>query len=84
MVEDEIRKWERPGKKLEPWPKAGSTGDASWKPSAPEGVKGNKSVSHYSVTAGLWSGGTAQVSHSLMLNAHQLFILTEKNTLYRY
>jgi hypothetical protein len=27
-----------PGKKLEPWPKAGSAGDASWKPCAPEEV----------------------------------------------
>jgi hypothetical protein len=38
-----LEKWERPGKKLEPWPKTGSTGDASWKPYAPKGVKGNKS-----------------------------------------
>jgi hypothetical protein len=29
-------------KKLEPRPKTGSTGDASWKAYAPEGVKGNK------------------------------------------
>jgi hypothetical protein len=34
-------KWERPGKKLEPCPRTGSGGDASWKPYAPEGVKGN-------------------------------------------
>jgi hypothetical protein len=41
MVEEEIGKWERPGKKLEPWPRTGSGGDASWKPYAPEVVKGN-------------------------------------------
>jgi hypothetical protein len=36
-----LEKWERHGKKLEPWPKTGSSGDASWKTYAPEGVKGN-------------------------------------------
>jgi hypothetical protein len=30
------KKWERPGKKIEPWPKTGSTGDALWKPYAPK------------------------------------------------
>jgi hypothetical protein len=39
-----LEKWERPGKKFEPWPKTGSTGDALWKPHASKGVKGNKSV----------------------------------------
>jgi hypothetical protein len=38
-----LEEWERPGKKLEPWPKTGSAGDASWKPYALKGVKGNKS-----------------------------------------
>jgi hypothetical protein len=38
-----LEKWERPGKKLEPWPKTGSAGDASWKPYAPKGANGNKS-----------------------------------------
>jgi hypothetical protein len=33
----------RPGKKLEPWPKTGSAENTSWKPYAPEGVKGKKS-----------------------------------------
>jgi hypothetical protein len=28
---------------LEPWPRTGSTGDASWKPYAPKVVKGIKS-----------------------------------------
>jgi hypothetical protein len=36
-----LGKRERPEKKLEPWPRTGSSGDASWKPYAPEGVKGN-------------------------------------------
>jgi hypothetical protein len=31
----------KPGKKLEPWPRTGSGGNASWKPCASEGVKGN-------------------------------------------
>jgi hypothetical protein len=35
------KKWKRPGKKLEPWPRTGSGGDASWKSYAPEGLKGN-------------------------------------------
>jgi hypothetical protein len=30
-----LEKWERPGKKLELWPKTGSAGDASYKPYAP-------------------------------------------------
>jgi hypothetical protein len=30
--------------KVKPWPQTGPTGDAVWKPYAPEGVKGNKSV----------------------------------------
>jgi hypothetical protein len=38
-----LEKWERPGKKFEPWPKRGSTGDALWKAYAPKGVKGNTS-----------------------------------------
>jgi hypothetical protein len=41
--EEDIAKWERPGKKLEPWPKTGSAGDASWKPYACKGMKRNKS-----------------------------------------
>jgi hypothetical protein len=36
-----LEKWESPAKKLEPWPRTGSGRDASWKPYAPEGVKGN-------------------------------------------
>jgi hypothetical protein len=28
---------------LDPWPKTGYTGDASWKPYAPKGAKRNKS-----------------------------------------
>jgi hypothetical protein len=36
-----LEKWERPGKKLEPWPRTGFGGDASWKPCTPEGGKGN-------------------------------------------
>jgi hypothetical protein len=39
-----LEKWKRPGKKLEPWPKTGSTGGVSLKPYAPEGVKGNKYI----------------------------------------
>jgi hypothetical protein len=35
----EEEKWERPGKKLEPWPKTGSAGDAWLKPYAPEAAK---------------------------------------------
>jgi hypothetical protein len=27
-VEEELEKWERSGKKLEPWPETGSAGDA--------------------------------------------------------
>jgi hypothetical protein len=34
-----LENWERPAKELEPWPKAGSAGNASWKPYAPEGAK---------------------------------------------
>jgi hypothetical protein len=41
MIEEEIGKVERPGKKLEPWPRTASSGDAPWKLYAPEGVKGN-------------------------------------------
>jgi hypothetical protein len=37
-----LEKWERSGKKFKPWPKAGFTGDALWKPYAAKGVKGNK------------------------------------------
>jgi hypothetical protein len=43
MMTFELKR-ERPGKKLEPWPKTGSVGAlASWKPYAAEGVEGNKS-----------------------------------------
>jgi hypothetical protein len=49
-VEEETGKWERPGKKLQPWPKTESAVDASWKPCAPEDVKGNKSI----VSRALW------------------------------
>jgi hypothetical protein len=42
-----LEKWERPGKKLEPWPRTGSSGDASWK--HPEGVNnvGHEVSSHF-------------------------------------
>jgi hypothetical protein len=36
-----LEKWERPGKELEIWPRTESSGNASWKPYAPEGVQGN-------------------------------------------
>jgi hypothetical protein len=38
-----LEKWERPEKKLEPWYRTGSAGDASWKPYAVKVLKGIKS-----------------------------------------
>jgi hypothetical protein len=37
---------EETGKVGKTWQEVGETGDASWKHNAPEGVKGNESVSH--------------------------------------